>query len=144
MDKSLKLEIVTPDRLVLSREVDYVGAPGLEGDFGVLPNHVPFLTSIKIGNVLYKEDGKSHYVFVAGGFAEVSNSKITILAEVAERAVEIDKDRANKARDRAEKLIAQKQNDMDMARGQAALRRAIMRIRTKDQASDAGTMKQMD
>ena len=81
MSKKLLLEIVTPDRKVLSQDVDYVGAPGALGEFGVLPNHIPFLSALGIGNLYYKDDGRTHYVFVSGGFAEVTPEKVTVLAE---------------------------------------------------------------
>lgn len=129
MEKSLHLEIVTPDRLVLSEEVDYVGAPGYEGEFGVLPNHIPFLTSLQIGSLHYKQDGKTHYAFVAGGFAEVSGNKVTILAEVAEKAEEVDYERARKAKERAEARLAQRQEKVDYARVQASLQKALARMR---------------
>ncbi|BBD09657.1 F0F1 ATP synthase subunit epsilon [Desulfovibrio ferrophilus] len=136
---TLQLEIVTPDRLVLSEEVEYVGAPGYEGEFGILPNHIPFLTALQVGNLYYKDGGKTFYVFVAGGFAEVSDNKVTIMAEVAEMATEIDADRARKARERAEQRMAQQQENMESARMQAALARSLARISCRDRAQAAGT-----
>ncbi|QGY39830.1 F0F1 ATP synthase subunit epsilon [Pseudodesulfovibrio cashew] len=139
MANTLKLEIVTPDRKVLSEEVEYVGAPGIMGEFGVLPNHVPFLSALGIGNLHYKQDGKAYYVFVAGGFAEVSHNQVTILAEVAEKATEIDVERAQKAKARAEERSAKAKEKMDAARNQAALKRAITRISAKSCGKNAGT-----
>lgn len=136
---TLKLEIVTPDRKVLSEDVEYVGAPGIMGEFGVLPNHVPFLSALGIGNLHYKQNGKAYYVFVAGGFAEVSNNQVTILAEVAEMATEIDADRATKAKSRAEERSAKAKEKVDAARNQAALRRAVARISCKSSGKSAGT-----
>ena len=136
---TLQLEIVTPDRLVLSEEVDYVGAPGYEGEFGILPNHIPFLTALQVGNLYYKAGGKTFYVFVAGGFAEVSDNKVTIMAEIAEQATEIDVERARKAHERAEKRLAQQQDNYDSARMQAALARSMARINCRDRAQAAGT-----
>lgn len=140
MSKTLLLEIVTPDRKVLSEPVDYVGAPGVVGEFGVLPNHIPFLSALGIGNLYYKVGGKSHYVFVAGGFAEVGADKVTVLADVAEKATEIDAERAQKAKERAEVRLAQQQDKLDYARAQAALRRALARIGASDAAQKAGTV----
>ena len=140
MSKTLLLEIVTPDRKVLSEPVDYVGAPGVVGEFGVLPNHIPFLSALGIGNLYYKVGGKSHYVFVAGGFAEVGADKVTVLADVAEKATEIDAERAQKAKERAEVRLAQQQDKLDYARAQAALRRALARIGARDAAQKAGTV----
>ena len=136
---TLTLEIVTPDRKVLSEEVEYVGAPGILGEFGVLPSHVPFLSALGVGNLHYKQDGKAHYVFVSGGFAEVSNNQVTILAEVAEMATEIDTDRASKAKGRAEERTAKAQEKIDAIRNQAALRRAVSRISCQSSGKAAGT-----
>jgi F-type H+-transporting ATPase subunit epsilon len=139
MAKKLLLEVVTPERKVLSQEVDYVGAPGIEGEFGVLPEHIPFLSALGIGNLYYKEQGKTHYVFVAAGFAEVGADRVTILAEVAERAAEIDVDRALKARERAQARLAKIQENVDHAYAQAALQRALARMSCIDAAKKAGT-----
>lgn len=129
MEKSLHLEIVTPDRLVLSETVDYVGAPGFEGEFGILPNHIPFLSALSIGSLYYKANGRTYYVFISGGFADVSDNKVTILAEAAERSEDIDIDRARKAKERAEQRLSQMKEKIDHARAQAAMQRAIARMR---------------
>lgn len=134
MEKSLQLEIVTPDRLVLSEQVDYVGAPGYEGEFGILPNHIPYLAALQIGALHYKAGGRTHYVFVSGGFAEVSDNKVSILAESAERAEDIDIDRARKAQERAEQRMAQEKEKLDYTRAQAALQRALHRMRARENA----------
>lgn len=131
MDKTLLLEIVTPDRLVMSKQVDYVACPGFEGEFGVLPNHIPFLSALKIGNLYFKTGGKAHYVFVSGGFADVSAGKVTILAESAEKAEEIDIERARKAKERAEARLAKAKDQIEYTRAQAALQRALARMRVR-------------
>lgn len=125
---SLQLDIVTPDQLVLSKEVEYVGAPGLEGEFGVLPGHIPFISALSIGGLHYKANGKTHYVFVSGGFAEVSNDKITILAESAEQADTIDFARAETARKRAEERLVKREENINITRATAALTRATVRL----------------
>lgn len=125
---SLQLDIVTPDQLVMSRLVDYVGAPGLEGEFGVLPGHIAFISALGIGPLHYKADGRPHYVFVSGGFAEISDNKVTILAESAEEAETIDFVRAEKARKRAEERLFQKTEEVNVTRATAALTRAIVRL----------------
>ncbi|EPR32786.1 ATP synthase epsilon chain [Alkalidesulfovibrio alkalitolerans DSM 16529] len=135
----IHLEIVTPDRKVLSQPVDYVGAPGIEGEFGIMANHVPFLSALGIGNLYYKDSGKYHYVFVAGGFAEVSDNKVTILAEVAEKAAEIDVERARRARERAEERTRLQKEEIDFARSRAALQRSLARMRCRASAESAGT-----
>jgi F-type H+-transporting ATPase subunit epsilon len=129
---SLQLEIVTPEQLVLSKEVEYVGAPGLEGEFGVLPEHVPLISGLAIGCLYYKAGGATKHVFVAGGFAEVSDNKVTILAECAEEAEHIDFERAERAQKRASERIAQKRADLDLLRAEIALRRAISRLSLKN------------
>lgn len=125
---SLQLDIVTPDHLVLSQEVDYVGAPGLEGEFGVLPGHIPFISALAIGCLSYKAGGKAECVFVSGGFAEVSDNKVTILAESAEKSEDIDYNRANEAKKRAEKRLANRDADVSVSRAMAALTRASVRL----------------
>ena len=129
---SLQLEIVTPDQLVLSKEVDYVGAPGLEGEFGVLPGHVPFISALDIGCLYYKSSGRNHYVFVAGGFAEVSDNKVTVLAECAEEAELINFERAEQARRRANERLSRMEAEINLVRAEAALRRATNRLSLKD------------
>jgi len=125
---SLQLDIVTPDQLTLSSPVDYVGAPGIEGEFGVLPGHIPFISALSIGTLHYKADGKMGHVFVSGGFAEVSDNKVTILAESAEQADNIDFARAENARKRAEQRLSDKADGINMLRATMALNRAIARL----------------
>jgi F-type H+-transporting ATPase subunit epsilon len=124
----LTLEITTPMRMVVSEDVDEVVAPGIEGYFGVLPGHAPFLTTLGIGTVSYRIGRDEHRLAVAGGFAEVRNDKVIILADTAERPVEIDVARAERARERAERLLSGRQEDVDFARAQAALARALTRL----------------
>jgi F-type H+-transporting ATPase subunit epsilon len=133
MEKELLLEVVTPDKLVLSERIDYVGLPGIEGEFGVLPRHIPFLSALGIGSLMYKLDGRAHYVFVSGGFAEVFGNKVTVLAEVAELPEEIDVGRAKRAQDRAlKRLEGERRERLDHARAKASLQRAIMRMKTRE------------
>lgn len=139
MAKQLLLEIVTPDRKVLSEEVDYVGCPGIAGEFGVLGNHIPFLSALGIGNLYYKQGGRNHYVFVAGGFAEVGPEKVTVLAEVAELAAEIDLEFVRTAKERAEQRMQEKADAVAHARAQAELAQALARMRCRTAAEAAGT-----
>ncbi len=126
----LRLDIVTPDKVVLSTDVEYVSAPGVEGEFGVLPGHAPLLSALSVGELYYRADNKTSWAFIAGGFAEVSDDKVTILAESAELATEIDVDRAKQAKERAEARIRDYKPDsgIDLVRAQSALTRAINRI----------------
>lgn len=139
MAKDLRLEVVTPDRLVLSQEVEYVGAPGIEGEFGIMPNHIPFLSALGVGSLYFKLDGKYYYVFIAGGFAEVSNNKVTILAEIAEKAEDIDLERARRAEQRARERMQKAEDNIAQARAQAALQRAMQRVSCRSTAANAGT-----
>ncbi len=131
------LEIVTPDRLVVSEEVDVVTAPGIEGEFGVLANHAPMIAAVKIGPLHYRVGDKEEWVAISGGFCEVSKNKITFLVESAERAYEIDVERALKAKERAEKRIqaylAQAEK-IDYTRARAALQRALTRLLVAEKA----------
>ncbi len=133
MAEKLFLEVVTPQKSVVSEEVEIVVAPGSEGEFGALKGHTTFLTSLKLGTLRYKgADGKEKYVFINGGFAEVLPHKVTILAESAERRKDIDVERAMKAKERAEKRLAAKTPDTDLIRAEASLRRALHRLKMRD------------
>lgn len=133
----LRLEIVTPDQVVLDTQADYVGAPGVDGEFGVLPGHIPLLTALQIGILYYRRDNKEYRVFVSGGFAEVADNKITILAQSSELAENVDIERAKHSKERAEKRIAvrelasKEKDDLDFIRAEFALQRALMRIKLK-------------
>ncbi|MFZ1060446.1 MAG: F0F1 ATP synthase subunit epsilon, partial [Candidatus Rokuibacteriota bacterium] len=110
----VRFELATPNRLVVSEDVDEVVAPGLQGYFGVLPGHVPFLTSLQSGEVSYRIGRTEQYLAVSGGFAEVQGDRVTILAERAERPEEIDRERAERARQRAERRLQGKtQEEID-------------------------------
>jgi len=131
----IHLEVVTPTGPVISDDVDLVTAPGVGGEFGVLANHAPFLSTIKTGTLSFKKDKQTKYLMVSGGFSELSNNKITFLVESAEFGHEIDVDRALRARERAERRIAQaesKSEKINRARAEAALKRAIARLRTAE------------
>jgi len=122
-EKQLLLEVVTPDRLVLSTEADVVVCPGIEGQFGVLIGHIPFLSVLDIGEMYYRSANKTEYLAVAGGFAEVTGTKVTIVAEAAELGKEIDVERARRAMERAQRrLAAAKTEAIDWARAEAATR----------------------
>ncbi len=135
MAKTIHLEIVTPDRKLLSEDVEFVGAPGYNGEFGILPDHAPFLSALGVGSLHYNKDGRTHWIFLSGGFAEVSSNKVSVLAEVAERAEEIDLERASKARERAANRLVEQKAQIDFARSQAALQRALARMKTRNLAA---------
>ncbi len=130
MAENIFLEVVTPDKAVVSEEAQIVVSPGSEGEFGVLKGHTTFLTSLKIGKLRFNDvNGKERYVFINGGFSEVLPNKVTILAESAEQRTEIDAPRADQAKIRAEKRLSEKSSDIDILRAEAALRRALHRLK---------------
>lgn len=123
----LLLEIVTPQGLVFSEEVDEVTAAGSEGEFGVLPGHVPFVTTLKIGMLTCKTGNENKFFFVNWGYAEIGPEKVLVLADSAERSEEIDVERAKAAMKRAEERM-KKAEEIDFHRAEAALERAVTRI----------------
>ncbi len=132
MAENIHLEVVTPEKIVVSEEAQIVASPGSLGEFGVLSGHTPFLTSLKTGIIRYSDaNGKEHYVFVSGGFAEALPNKVTVLAESAEKRSDIDVERAKAALARAEKRLAEDRarEDVDFNRAKGALERAAVRIR---------------
>ena len=132
MAGNIILEVVTPDKSVVSDEAQIVVAPGEYGEFGVLIGHTSFLTTLKIGMLRYKDTGGSERaVFVSGGFAEALPNKVTVLAESADRRRDIDIERARAAMKRAEQRLAEARTreDVDFRRAEGALQRAIARIK---------------
>ncbi len=131
MAENIRIEVVTPEHEVVNEDAQIVMAPGSMGEFGVLIGHTPFMTSLKIGEVCYNDaDGNRQCVCVSGGFAEALPDKVTILTEAAEKCGDIDMQRANAAKERAEKRLADKGNDdINFSRARIALERAITRIR---------------
>ena len=127
--EGLRLDIVTPDKVLLNAEVDYVGACGVDGQFGLMPQHAPMLSALKVGDLYYRQGNETHWVFISGGFAQISDNKVTVLAESAELASDIDVARAQEAKARAEKRLADPKADIDLVRAELALQRAVARIR---------------
>ena len=133
------LELATPTRLLVSSEVDEVVAPGTEGYFGVLPGHAAFLTTLTSGELTYRQGRDEQHLAVIGGFAEVNGEHVIILAEAAERPAEIDRTRAERAKQRAEQRLAGRSptgsaEDVDYARALAALARALARLHVAGRA----------
>jgi len=131
MDK-LKFEIVTAERLVYSDDVDIVLAPGVEGQLGILPGHAPLMTMLQPGELLVRKGGEEVAMFVSGGFLEVMANRVTVLADIAERADEIDVERAEAARCRAEDKIKAHSPEVDITMSEAALRRSLMRLKVAE------------
>jgi len=124
----LQLEIVTPEEQVVSDTVEEVQIPGKRGYLGVLPGHAPLITELAVGEIIYRKGGHPRYLAVAWGFAEVLPTKVTILAEAAERPEEIDVSRAEEARERAEQRLKSQDPDTDFQRALNALKRADVRL----------------
>ena len=125
----IHLEIVTAERVVLSDDVDQINAPTKDGRVGILPRHMPLLTILDVGELTIIKQGITTPFAVSGGFMEVLPNRVTILADTAERADEIDEARAEEARRRAEEQIAQRQSNQDIALAEAELRRALIRLK---------------
>src|SRR2546421_2803924 len=125
----LRVDIVTVEGRRFEGEADFVLAPGSEGDLGILPHHIALLTPLAPGSVKVRNDGEEQFFFVSGGFLEVLPDRVTVLADAAERADDIDEARAQEARRRAASLLEQKLSDTDAAVAAAALARAEARLR---------------
>jgi F-type H+-transporting ATPase subunit epsilon len=129
MADKIRLRVVTPSRLLLDEEVDEVTAPGELGEFGVLPNHIAFLTTLVPGEMSYKQGATKHTLAVSGGYAEVLDNVMTVLAPAAEYSAEIDPSRAQRAKERAEKqLVDLNREEKDWEIAEAALQRALVRL----------------
>ena len=130
----LQLQIVSADRSLVNERVDEVEIPGAEGYFGVLPGHTPLLALLGAGELWYRQGQEKHYLAIAFGFAEVLPDRVTVLAQVAERAAEIDVARAEAARKRAEQRIGSPHSDMDWERARVALLKALVRLQVASRA----------
>ena len=132
---SLTLEIVTPDRALVAEQVDEVEIPGSGGYFGVLPAHAPLLASLQVGELWYRKGQEKHYLAIAFGFVEVLPDKVTVLAQIAERAQDIDLARAERAKARAEERLTPPQDrDHDVDRARVALMKSLIRLQVASRA----------
>ena len=134
MAKKILLEVVTPEKMLLSRDVDMVIAPGTEGEFGVLPGHCHFLSTLRIGELRYQIGDIWHYMSVLWGFAEVTPTKVTVMAEVAEKAEDIDISRAQKAVESAEQRLQAGGLPSEVRDAQITLEKARLRKKIADRA----------
>jgi F-type H+-transporting ATPase subunit epsilon len=130
----IQLQIVSADRSLVNEQVEEVEIPGTDGYFGVLPGHTPLLALLGAGELWYRKGPETHYLALAFGFAEIQPDRVTILAEIAERAEEIDVARAEAARKRAEERIARPALDMDAERARIALLKSLIRIQVASRA----------
>jgi F-type H+-transporting ATPase subunit epsilon len=134
---SIELQIVTPERLLVKEQVDEVEIPGTEGYFGVLPGHTPMLASLAVGELWYRKGQEKTYLSIAFGFAEVLPERVTILAQLAERAEDIDVARAEEAKKRAETRLSQPR-DVDYERARTALMKSLARLQVSSRVQLAG------
>lgn len=124
------LEVVTPERKVYAQDVNMVVVKGVSGELGILPNHIPLVTPLKIAPITIKKGNTTEYIAVNGGFMEVRKEKVVILAESAEFPVDIDVERARAAKERAEQRLGAKQDEVDFRRAELSLQRAMNRLDT--------------
>ncbi len=134
----LTLEIVTPERAVVSERVDEVQVPGVEGSFGVLPGHTPLLATLQVGELWYRQGEETSYVAVSFGFAEVQPDRVTVLAQIAESAEDIDVIRAEQAQERAQGRLDKPVVDMDFERARLALLKSLTRLRVASRPRTRG------
>jgi F-type H+-transporting ATPase subunit epsilon len=134
----IDLQIVTPDKMLVREQVDEVEIPGTEGYFGVLPGHTPMLASLAVGELWYRKGQEKTYLAIAFGFAEVLPDRVTILAQLAERAEDIDTGRAEEARHRAESRIGQPKAEIDYERARTALMKSLTRLQVSSRVQLAG------
>ena len=134
---SIELQIVTPDKMLVREQVDEVEIPGTEGYFGVLPGHTPMLASLAVGEMWYRKGLEKIYLSLANGFCEVLPDRVTILAQLAERADEIDIARAEEAKRRAEQRL-QNAKDVDYERARTALVKSLARLQVASRSQFAG------
>lgn len=132
MADKLNLEVITPERLVLRESVDEVVVPGLDGELGILPEHTALISQLKTGVLTYKQGSASRQLHVSGGFVEVQADSVAVLSDVAERPEEIDLERAERARERAEQRLKSQGEDVDFRRAELKLQRALIRIQLAD------------
>jgi F-type H+-transporting ATPase subunit epsilon len=130
----IHLEIVTPDRSLVREDVDEVEVPGSEGYLGILPGHAPLLSTLAVGELWYRVGTERHYMALAGGFVEVLPDRVTILANIAERPQDIDVGRAEAAKRRAEERLAKASVDIDAERARIALLRSLIRLQVAARA----------
>ncbi len=135
---SLTLDIVTPDRSILHEQVDEVEIPGAEGYFGVLPGHTPLLATLKVGELWYRKGSERYFLSLAFGFAEVLPDRVTILAQIAEKAEEIDIERAEEEKKRAQEALARASVDVDLERARASMLKALVRLQVATRARTRG------
>jgi F-type H+-transporting ATPase subunit epsilon len=131
MASTLKLEIVTPEAMIYSEDVDMVTLPGVEGEMGIYPMHVPLMTQINSGELIAKKGGQEHFLAIGEGFVEITGSRVAVMTDMAIRADDIDEMKAEEARKRAEARLAEKLTDEESATVQGSLMRSLAQLKVK-------------
>ena len=129
---TIRLDVVTAERVVYSEEVDIIIAPGVEGQLGILPHHAPLMTILEAGELLVRKSGEEESLAICGGFLEVRPDRVIVLADAAERCEEIDMARAEEAKRRAQERLSHPTAYVDMARAESALRRSLARLKVAE------------
>lgn len=127
--RTIRLEVITPDVTVFNDDVNFVRVRALDGDLGIMPNHAPLIASLRIWPLVYDKEGTRDCMTIAGGFLEVNENKITVITPSSELSKQIDRRRAEKAKERAEKRLSERAENLDVERAQLALKRALSRIK---------------
>jgi F-type H+-transporting ATPase subunit epsilon len=131
MANTLKLEIVTPEAKIYSEDVDMVTLPGVEGEMGIYPMHVPLMTQLTAGELIARKDGRDHFLAIGEGFVEITGSRVAVMTDLAIKADDIDESKAEEARRRAEARLAEKLSDEESATVQAALAHSLAQLKVK-------------
>ena len=138
-DSTFKLSVVSPERLVLSEEVEEAQVPGKNGYLGILPGHAPMMTELDIGELSYRQGDRTNYLAVTWGYCEVLSDQVIVLAERAERAEEVDRERAQASMERARKRLSKLQDPgTDFLRAGTSLQRALIRVQVSQKADGSG------
>ena len=138
MAETLKLEIVTPEAVTYSEDVDMVTLPGAEGELGVFPRHVPLMTQVMAGEVIVRKNNQDYFLAIGGGFAEITGNRVAILTDMAIKATDIDESKAEEARRRAEERMSQKLSDEEVANVSAALAHSLAQLKVKRRGRSGG------
>jgi len=128
---TLKLEIVTPEAKIYSEDVDMVTLPGVEGEMGIYPMHVPLMTQVAAGELIARKNGQDHYLAVGEGFVEITGDRVAVMTDMAIKAENIDETKAEEARRRAEARLAEKLDDTEVASVSAALAHSLAQLKVK-------------
>jgi F-type H+-transporting ATPase subunit epsilon len=131
MAATLKLEIVTPEAKIYSEDVDLVTLPGIEGEMGIYPMHVPLMTQVKSGELIARKDGQDHFLAIGEGFVEITGARVAVMTDMAMKADDIDETKAEEARKRAEARLSEKLTEEEQATALATLAHSLTQLNVK-------------